>query len=75
MDNGIVVFINENAEKFGFPNPYPDGFDGTHSLVAVTPFWTDSDLATSETAEVFYQVCDLAMFCKEEMSESVTWYC
>ncbi|KAJ8038778.1 IgGFc-binding protein [Holothuria leucospilota] len=55
LENGLVVFINENAEKYGFPNPYPGGFDGSQSVVVVAPFWTDSSLANDQ-GEVFYQV-------------------
>ncbi|KAJ8038780.1 Mucin-like protein [Holothuria leucospilota] len=55
LDNGLVVFINENAEKYGFPNPYPGGFDGSQSVAVVAPFWTDSSLANDQ-GEVFYQV-------------------
>ena len=62
MDNGIVVFINENAEKFGYPYPYQSGYDSTQSLVAVTPFWTDSNLIAGQ-GEVFFQVIIRSVIC------------
>lgn len=55
MDNGLIIFINENDEKYGFPNPYPNGFSNDTRLPLVAPFWADADISDEE-GEVFYQV-------------------
>ena len=55
MDNGLIIFINENDEKYGFPNPYPGGFSNDTRLPVVAPFWADADIS-DDGGEVFYQV-------------------
>ncbi|PIK34385.1 putative mucin-22-like, partial [Apostichopus japonicus] len=56
-ENGILLFIRENEEKYGYPHPFQDGFSSTHRERIVAPFWADVDL-TTEQGEVFYQTYD-----------------
>ncbi|XP_071482117.1 uncharacterized protein [Diadema antillarum] len=55
MDNGLIVFINENDEKYGFPNPYPNGFSNSTTVPLIAPFWADVDISQNR-GEVYYQV-------------------
>ncbi|XP_071941000.1 uncharacterized protein [Antedon mediterranea] len=57
-ENGVIAFIEENAEKYGYPNAYDNGFSGDSAqAMLIAPFWTDVDL-TQEYGDVYYQVHD-----------------
>ncbi|KAJ8036588.1 Mucin-4 [Holothuria leucospilota] len=56
-ENGVLLFIRENEEKYGYPHPFQDGFNSGHNERIVAPFWADADLSTSQ-GEVYYQVYD-----------------
>ncbi|XP_033642813.1 uncharacterized protein LOC117302931 isoform X2 [Asterias rubens] len=55
MDNGLIIFMNENDLKLGYPNPFSDGFSDINTVPMVAPFWADTDLTTSQ-GEVYYKI-------------------
>ncbi|XP_022101039.1 uncharacterized protein LOC110984815 isoform X2 [Acanthaster planci] len=55
MDNGLLILLNENDDKLGFPNPFPGGFTDINTVPMVAPFWADTDLSANQ-GDVFYQV-------------------
>ncbi|XP_077996694.1 uncharacterized protein LOC144450002, partial [Glandiceps talaboti] len=57
-DNGILVFMNENDNKYPFPNPYVNGFNDTQTVPMIAVFWDDVDMGDDSVGEVYYQVYD-----------------
>jgi len=55
MDNGLLILMNQNDLKLGFPNPFPGGFTAQNTVPMVAPFWADTDL-TANQGDVYYQV-------------------
>ncbi|XP_033097637.1 mucin-4-like, partial [Anneissia japonica] len=57
-ENGVIVFPEENSERYGYPNAYDEGFTGANSeAMIVAPFWTDVDLS-QDYGDVFYRLHD-----------------
>ncbi|PIK46326.1 putative fibrillin-1 [Apostichopus japonicus] len=56
-ENGVILFLRENEDKYGFPHPYEGGFTSAATDRIVAPFWADADM-TQGIGEVFYQVYD-----------------
>ncbi|XP_070549842.1 uncharacterized protein [Ptychodera flava] len=54
-DNGLIVFMNENDEKYPFPHPYEGGFTTAHRIPMIAVFWEDSDMTDRSQGDVFYQ--------------------
>ncbi|XP_077993149.1 uncharacterized protein LOC144447117 [Glandiceps talaboti] len=57
-DNGLFVFTYETADKYAYPNPYPEGFTTKHGVAMAAIFWDDVDLNVKDAGEVYYQVYD-----------------
>ncbi|XP_041107320.1 fibrillin-1 isoform X2 [Polyodon spathula] len=55
-DNGLVQFQSPHTnEKYSFPNPPKNGFQGDEGMSMLAVFWDDSDL-TAGDGKLLYQV-------------------
>ncbi|MGH0160662.1 UNVERIFIED_CONTAM: hypothetical protein FKN15_041131 [Acipenser sinensis] len=55
-DNGLVQFQSPHTnEKYSFPNPPENGFQGDEGTPMLAVFWEDSDLTVGD-GKLFYQV-------------------
>ncbi|XP_041107692.1 mucin-4-like [Polyodon spathula] len=55
-DNGLVHFqLPHTNEKYSFPNPPENGFQGDEGMPMLAVFWEDSNL-TAGDGKLFYQV-------------------
>eukprot|EP00062_Callorhinchus_milii_P011930 gi/632958550/ref/XP_007895100.1/ PREDICTED: latent-transforming growth factor beta-binding protein 1-like [Callorhinchus milii] len=59
-DNGLIQFQSfQSNEKYSYPNPFKDGFQGNESGPMLAVFWDDADLTEysgSKNEDVYSQV-------------------
>ncbi|XP_070537209.1 mucin-4-like [Ptychodera flava] len=70
-DNGVIVFIKENGDKYPFPYPYPNGFNTDQDIPMVAVFWDDVDLGLANFGEVYYKEYDTSTVLSDEDSAIV----
>ncbi|XP_070549873.1 hyalin-like [Ptychodera flava] len=68
-DNGQIIFIKENDDKYPYPHPNANGFQSNVGVAMVAAFWEDVDMTDSSVGEVFYQVYDDQAADKETFAE------
>ncbi|XP_072906741.1 mucin-4 isoform X2 [Hemitrygon akajei] len=57
-DNGLIQFQTfQSNEKYLYPNPFKNGFEGNETVPMLAVFWDDADLTLGE-GKLLYQVYD-----------------